>query len=155
MANMWSDGPTNDDKSHIGLALFVGAKNEAAADRKHAQVVLADKQNTIDTHLADLLSTKADRDAYKALATLMLQELENPSGTRIFSDPSNAAGRVALLQNVHRQSWEDRVKRVITDGDKGLTNTALERSREFSLEIVEEYKNTKVGSAKPKPSNSK
>lgn len=86
--------------------------------------------------VAELITTKADRDAYKILAETLLCKYGNIEDIN------------SILADAHRKSWEAQIANYKKDTGFGLSNQTLNRTKKLSKDCVANYATEKVT---PKP----
>jgi hypothetical protein len=92
--------------------------------------------NEVNDHrsavVAELLSVKADRDAYKFLAESLLLKL------------GNLENRANILADAHKKSWEAQIANYENDTGYSLTDRTLKRAKKLSADCVANYAQNKA-----------
>lgn len=96
--------------------------------QSHARLkIINDVDNDRSAVAAELITAKADRDAYKFLAESLLIKHGN------IRDLAN------ILADAHKKSWEAQIANYEIDNGCGLSDPTLKRAKKLSAECVASY----------------
>lgn len=130
------------DKSHLVMGMLLGQRareNNREAYITKLEKLLDETKAIMDGHAADSITKGADRDAWRELALNMVAEIQNPSLPRRYSAPEADAARAQLLQTVHRQSYEETVRRAALSGVDQYVPQAIAEAKVLSVKTVRGY----------------
>lgn len=137
-----ADKERADDAEAMFLGATVGlAKGVAKLKAAHANEI-AELEGFLDAGLAAQLNWRAGRDAHKHLNEVMVAELNDPEGARRFSAPEADLERGRLLQDTHRQSWEESIKR--NKAAHQISPEAIVLAREKAQQSLREYRDEAI-----------
>lgn len=142
------------DAEAMWLGATVGAA-KVAGKLVSAEEALAAAETSLDAAMAAQLTLLSDRDAYRKLAEVMVEELKDPTKARRFSDPNADSERATLLEETHRMSWKEHVEQAKQIPNFALTPKAVEMSKQRSRKKVLGYREQMASTGKPPPADNK